>query len=205
MRAVVCIASGTSLTQDDVDLCQDKAIVYAVKECHLLAPWADALYAADGDWWQDLYKTKGGAQAFKGQRWTVDPETAQQYKLNCIPYKVASKWSLNPSYIATGGNSGFQALNLSVLLHAPERVILLGYDMGNTATRQKFDISKPKHWWTGKVQRGIRESDYPEFIKAFENAAPLIPVPVINCTRGGNLNCFLRMDLREALQGCRRT
>lgn len=199
MRTVVCIASGPSLTQDDVDYCLGKSVVYAVKECHLLAPWADVLYAADGDWWDDLYKTKGGAPHFKGQRWTVDEVAAKRYGLSLIPYKSASKWSDDPSFIATGGNSGFQIVNLAVLQQKPDRVILIGYDMGNTPNQQKFDISKSKHWWTGKVQRPMRHSEYGEFIRRFAEAAPLIPVPVINCTRGGNLNCFPRQDLRQAL------
>lgn len=181
MTLAFCIASGVSLLPEDVEYCKGKGKVYAVKECAKLAPWADVLYAADGDWW-DHYK---GYADFKGERWTVDEAAAKKYGLHFIDFKPTDKWSNDPTWIASGGNSGFQALNLAVLQGASQ-VILLGYDMG-------FTIKK--HWWTGTVSRNIRSSNYLEWIEKFNAAAPLIPVPVINCTRGGNLNAFPRKAL----------
>lgn len=184
-HTAICIASGSSLTKEDVDLCRGAGKVYAVKECVKLAPWADVLYAADGDWWEN-YK---GMTDFQGDRWTVDVAAAKKYGLNCIDYINTCNWSNDPAYIATGGNSGFQALNLAVLQGAG-RVILLGYDMGFTTN---------KHWWTGTLKREVRSSDYNFWIKRFCAAVPFIPAPVINCTRGGYLECFPRMDLADAL------
>lgn len=187
MRTAICIANGASLTKEDVDFCKGMGKVYAVKESRHLAPWADVLYAADTDWW-DLYK---GVPDFAGERWTVSQEAAKKYGLNVIDYQPQAKWSDDPSWIATGGNSGFQAINLAVLQGA-DRVILLGYDMGH-------EYGKPKHWWTGKYERPVRYSNYKEFIEKFNIAAPLIPVPVINCTRLTALNCFPKMSLLDAL------
>lgn len=188
MHTAVCIANGPSLTKDDVEFLRGKPVkIYAVKEAHLLAPWADVLYAADGDWW-DVNK---GVPDFRGGRWTVNPDAAKRYGLNCIDYKPNEAWSNSPAWIATGGNSGFQALNLAVLQGAV-RVILLGYDMGH-------DSGTPKHWWTGQVERPIRTSNYIEFIEAYRRAAPRIPVPVINATRKTALNCFVQMPIQEAL------
>jgi hypothetical protein len=49
---VVCVASGHSLTKEDVEYCKGKAKVYIVNDGYKLAPWADLLYAAhtDRDW-----------------------------------------------------------------------------------------------------------------------------------------------------------
>ena len=185
MHTAICIASGNSLTQADVDLCRGRGKVYAVKECRHLAPWADVLYAADTDWWQ----LHNGVPDFAGERWTVSAEAAKQYGLNHIDYKPSEKWSSDPRWLATGGNSGFQAVNLAVLQGAA-RVILLGYDMGH-------EYGTPKHWWTGQFERPIRTSNYAEWVKRFNAAAPLIPVPVINCTRRTALNCFPKMTLEE--------
>lgn len=196
MRTAICLASGPSLTQEDVDYCRGKGKVYAVKEARLLAPWADVLYAADDDWWQNLYEKHGGPGDFKGELWTVNEMIAAKYGLKCIRYNSSLKWSNEPGLIATGGNSGFQALNMAVLDGA-QRVILLGYDMQQ---KKLPDGNLQKHWWTGKFDRPKRDSNYPLWIEKFRAAAPLIPVPVINCTPGGALTMFERMPLREALQ-----
>ncbi len=44
---VVCIASGPSLTQSQVDYCRGKARVAVVNNNWEKAPWADVLYGAD--------------------------------------------------------------------------------------------------------------------------------------------------------------
>jgi len=193
MRTAICIASGPSLTQQDVDFCRGKAAIYAVKEVRLMAPWADVLYAADGDWWDNLYKNHSGAPDFAGRRVTLDDQAAARHGLELYKYKTKLAWSDTPGLIATNGNSGFQAINIAVLEGA-ERIILLGYDMGHAS-------GTPKHCWTDKFHRGVplRESDYKSWIAGFQAAAPLIPVPVINCTPGGRLECFQRADLRDAL------
>lgn len=186
MHTAICIASGPSLTKEDVEFCQGRGKVYAVKECKDLAPWADVLYAADTDWWERL----NGVPDFAGERWTVSQEAAKKYGINVIDYKPQDKWSNDSSWIATGGNSGFQAINLAVLQGA-SRVILLGYDMGH-------EHGSPKHWWTGKQERPVRTSNYKDWIEHFNKAAPLIPVPVINASRRTALNCFVRMSLQDA-------
>ena len=190
MHTAVCIASGASLTKEDVEFCKGKAKVYAVKECRHLAPWADVLYAADQDWWE-LNK---GCPDFAGEKWTVceqgDEKVALKYGLNYLHFKPNDKWSFDPTYLATGGNSGFQAVNLAVLQGAA-RVILLGYDMGH-------EHGTPKHWWTGQYERPIRSSNFQEWIEKFNAAAPLIPVPVLNATRKTNLRCFARVPIEEA-------
>lgn len=185
MHTAICLASGPSLTQADVDYCRGKGKIYAVKECHHMAPWADVLYAADADWW-DRFE---GVKEFKGERWTVDQAAATKHGLHFINYKPACVWSTDPAYLATGGNSGFQAVNLAVLQGA-ERVILLGYDMGHAAQ---------KHWWETKHPRESRHSDYAEWLKRFAAAAPLIPVPVLNASRQSAIECFPRVALEDVL------
>ena len=65
MRTAVCIATGASLTKEDAEYCEGKAKVYAVKEAHRLAPFADVLYSGDYDW----YEYHNGVPEFKGERW----------------------------------------------------------------------------------------------------------------------------------------
>lgn len=186
-KTAICIASGPSLTAEDVDYCKGKGRVYVVKECHHLAPWADVLYAADTDWW-DTFK---GVPDFSGERWTVCKDSADKYGLHHINAQCDWNWSLNPEFLATGGNSGFQAINLATLQGA-ERVILLGYDMGHPE-------GTDKHWWEKTHQRESRWSNYTSWIERFNKAKPHIPVPVLNASRQTALQCFDRVNLRDVL------
>lgn len=182
---VVCVASGHSLTKEDVEYCKGKAKVYIVNDGYKLAPWADLLYAADTDWWE-YHK---GVKSFKGEKWTVSHEAALKYGINRIDYKPREKWSNNPEYIATGGNSGFQVVNLAEL-HGAKKIILLGYDMGFT---------KKKHWFGDHDSKINRASDYKKWIKNFETAKPYIKSNIVNCTPYSNLRCFKMARLRDVL------
>lgn len=177
----VCIASGASLTQEDVDLCKGQR-VYVVNDCYKLAPWADLLYAADTQWWEH----HKGVEGFKGEKWTVSHEAEKKYGINRIDYKSNLVWG-DGEILATGGNSGFQVLNLAVMRGAT-KVILLGYDMGG------------KHWFGDHPPHMRKNSPYGDWIKNFNKAAPLISVPVINCTRNTALECFPRMELQDVLK-----
>ena len=66
-RPCVVVASGPSLTAEDVDYCRERAAVIVVNDNYKLAPWADVLYAADPEWW-DLHQ---GAPSFQGDRKSV--------------------------------------------------------------------------------------------------------------------------------------
>lgn len=186
-HTAILIASGPSLTQADVDFCRGKGKVYVINNSYKLAPWADVLYSCDYKWWEQ----HKGATEFKGERWAYDPQCAE-FGCNIIGhYDGPEPFSPQPGFIKTGNNSGFQALNLAVLQGAA-RVILLGYDMGYT---------DPNHThFFGNHPSGLQ--DYPDFslwIKYFNEAAPYIPVPVINCTRRTALQCFETRSLELAL------
>jgi len=181
----ICIATGSSLTRQDVEFCMGKGKIYAVKEALIYAPFADVLYAADTDWWD--YTDRW--QWFKGQKWTVSSEASIKYKLNHIEYDNQILWSENKSILASGGNSGFQVINLAYLQGAT-KIILLGYDMGYTSKKHFFDDTH---------KRESRNSDYKKWLTHFEKSSKVIPIPVINCTRQSDLNCFERMSLENAL------
>jgi len=129
---------------------------------------------------------------FAGIRATQDEGAAKKYGLKWIRGVLKPGISLDPSLIHFGKNSGFQALNLAVLLGAT-RVLLLGFDMGGT------------HFF-GAHPPGLRNTP-PEhfaiFIRAFAEAAEALRragVDVINCTPGSALDCFERQTLNQALR-----
>ena len=189
-ETAVCIGGGPSLTAADVDACRDRGVrVIAVNDAYRLAPWADVVYACDDKWWGWHHKH-------------VAPLPALKYSIAAIrgkwPGVVVLKCGrkhgleLAPTHLATGGNSGYQAINLCVHFGI-RRVLLLGYDMG-------LDAKKRSHWF-GEHPSG-RQSSYASFQAAFMTiGAPLqaIGVDVINCSRHTALKCFPRMPIDEAL------
>lgn len=189
-EVAVLVASGPSITQEDVDYCREKARVLVVNDCYKLAPWADALYACDPAWWT-LHE---GAPAFKGQRWTQSKKAAELWNLSWITGDHRSGLSLEPELIHFGHNSGYQALNLAVLFGV-KKIILLGYDMKRTNGKE--------HWFGDHPPKLKVAIPFPMFLKAFDSVGPDLEragVNVINCTRETALTCFPKAELRETLR-----
>lgn len=188
MTTWVVIASGPSLTQEDVDYCRGKANVCVVNNCHELAPWADILYAADHDWWE-----RHNPMDFKGEKWTVCPDAAKKYGLNIIDGQHANGISTNPNMIHYGGNSGFQACNL-VFHRKPERMLLLGFDMQDTGGK--------KHWF-GEHKWPLRNTNiWFTHVKRMDYAAldyKKAGVEVINCSRDTALKGYRRDVITNCL------
>lgn len=190
-KTAICIASGPSLTQDDVDYVRGKGRVYVTNETGLyMAPWADVLYAADTDWWQEHIEQ--AREVFEGEFWTVSHRAHELYGINYVKDRAQWLWSNTQGEIATGGNSGFQIVNLAVL-HGAERVIMLGYDMGH-------DENEQKHWFDDKhPPKIVRKSNFQQWCERFAKAAPHIPVPVLNASRKTRLDCFEKVKIKDVI------
>ena len=178
MSTAICIASGPSLTQRDVNLCRNKGDIIAINDCYKLAPWADILYACDEPWWTE----HKGVPSFKGAKYSWSVDACKKYDINHVEFDV------------TGGNSGFQALSLA-MQRGSTRVILLGYDM-------KLAECGKSHWFGHHPQRLSQSSNYKQWIENFAEYAPIFKgkgVQIINATRDTALHCFEKMPLEEAL------
>lgn len=194
--SVVCIASGPSLTGADCERVREwrgpGRGVIAVNLSFRLAPWADVLYAADVKWWR-LHGVE--ASAAIAERWTCSGEPVKAYGAKRCQARFGPGLCRDPRYLHTGGNSGYQAVNLAYHFGA-RRIILLGYDMQHTGGK--------RHW----------HADYPAGMQ-MDNATPVVSwanrfpalardlvregVEVVNATRETALDCFPRMDLEQAL------
>jgi hypothetical protein len=190
IRTAICIASGPSLTIEDVEYCRGKGIVYVVNDCHRLAPWADILYACDFSWW-DYHK---GVPEFQGKKYSMDKKAHEKYGIGFVRSNIAGNFSVTPDIICLGSNSGFQAMNLAYI-HGHKRIILLGYDM-------KLAEDGKKHWFGAHPEHLNRGSNYKRWLQKFEKAVPILNrygIEVINCTKDSALECFKKSDLREVL------
>lgn len=158
-----------------------------------MAPWADLLYACDYQWWEATPE----AAEFRGLKVTATEKSCRGRPwLHRVPYDSSAPGiSLDPLVIHTGGNSGFQALNLSLHLAGPGRRILTGFDMS---------VENGVHWHglhTGRLQNPS-EDTVAGWIQKFRAAVPYVAMAgleVVNCTPGSALDCFPMMTIEEAL------
>ena len=150
MHAVI-IAGGPSLTQEDVDRCAgSNRRIYCVNDAYRMAPWAEVLYACDGDWW-DVH---GGVPGFEGERWTTNHEASIKYGLNYVAGGHDLIFSDRPGYITYGGNSGFQTLNLAYL-QGMHDILLLGFDMGVPRAAKRIGLATIHGKYAGRATTSI--------------------------------------------------
>lgn len=210
-KAVVCIATGPSLTEAQLRAVQaareaDAVRVIVVNDAYLVAPFADLLYYADEKWrrWQvggivrawpwrrfTAADVSEAWAAFAGQRCSIgtkvhaDTEYLRIWQTDGI--------STDPAMISTGSNGGHQALNIAVLAGG-NPVLLLGYDAQPSGKR--------KHAF-GDHPDGT-EAPYDHMKRAMRTTVrPLqdLGARVINCSPGSGLDCFERGAIDAALAG----
>lgn len=189
-RTVVLVASGESAGHADLALARDWPVV-VVNDAWRLAPWAAAIYAADGGWWRRHYSEV--ATAFHGERWTQDYKVAADLCLKRIEGQHKSGLSTTPRLIYFNSNSGAQAMNLAYHWGA-RRFVLVGYDMGG------------KHFFGDHPAGLLQTSDrmYGGFIKAFGAIAEdckRLGLEVVNTSPVSRLRCFPTASLSAALGG----
>lgn len=196
----VCIASGPSLTQADVDYVRGKAKVIVVNRSIELAPWADVWYACDARFWKwvargdgDFASMKALAASYQGPTYSLALESKRwRPDVKVIAKGTSHGLSLNPGKLCLGGNSGYQAVNLAVLMGAT-RILLLGYDMG-------MDAKGRQHWHADHPMR--QRSPYQTFLQAYPTLVEPLKaagVEVVNCTLASRVNCFPKMSIQDAL------
>jgi hypothetical protein len=192
---VVILATGPSLTVEDVEYCQDKARVIAVNDAYRLAWWADALYACDAKWWH----WHRGVPAFPKPKWSLEHSAWSAYRaaypdVQRLQNTGPQGLEHNPSGLKNGRNSGYQAINLAVHYGAA-RILLLGYDMQARKGQTHFFGDHPNK----------QQSPYAQFRRAFESMVkPLAKrgVSVVNCSPASVLSAFPKLPLRQALPPC---
>lgn len=207
-RTVIVAATGPSLTAEVAERCQmarDRAgiAVLAVSDAWKLMPWADALYSNDSAWWRCHKGT-----AFPGEKWSAHHDNgndklavAMEYGIKLVAGKTDPGFSFDPSCIHYGGNSGYQAVNLTILRGAA-RILLVGFDMREVPVRTESGIDLKRHFFGDHPAPLRNTSSYHEFIKRFTVAARQLRgcVEVVNCTPGSALRCFPMMSLSDAMQ-----
>jgi hypothetical protein len=168
-KTVAVFATGPSLTKEQCEDVQHLPAV-AVNDAYRLAPWADVLYAADGEWWRhhpDALKFEG----LKVSCMSSSPvHQLQQGGVEGFDERL--------THIRTGGNSGYQAIHLAIQAKA-SRVLLYGFDMHG------------EHFF-GRHPAPLRNTEPEHYVRWLPRFAALNGrgAEIINCTPGSALTCF---------------
>lgn len=193
----IIIASGPSMAQIDMRVVRRFRSwrVMVINNAWTLAPWADVLYAGDLQWW-DRY---GDSVQFCGEKWTRDGHAAMQYRLHLVNRKEGSGLCLESRTVYSGGNSGYQGINLAYHFGA-RQIVLLGFDM----SRKNGGHFHPEHCrLDGSPMLSAPEShiavwrrEFPALAMGLKHAG----CKVVNASAETELTCFPRMPLEKALK-----
>lgn len=203
----IIAAPGPSLasvaTQIRLKRIVDQWRIIVVNDAYKLIPCADILYAVDNAWWHIHKDCKG----FFGEKWAAHEQTphelhgndkrdiADKYDVNLIFGKDGDEFSRDPSFIRYGSNSGFQAINLAMLMGAKD-IVLVGFDMCRVDGKAHFFGDHPQGL------QNTSDDGYRQFVRHYVTAKKRMPsdVRIINATPGSALNCFEMMSLDAAFE-----
>lgn len=175
-QTAVIVASGPSVIATDFELLRGHHVI-AVNLSWQLVPWAEVLFATDGQFW---FQHEGVPQ-FAGRRVTSSPMAAQSFGIDVL--------------FTNGNNSGTRAIHLAEALGA-RRILLVGYSM---------HVKDGTHWHAPYLKshnptEGSTRVWRDELIKLSAHMRKR-GIEVINCTPGSALDCFPHLSLNEALNG----
>lgn len=196
-RDVVITAGGPSLSLSQVRAigiarAKDAIRVIAINDAVYPCWFADVLYACDLAWWT----AHNGVPGFDGRRVTLKHQGNPVYEdadwlVSTGPEGLES----DPGGLRTAGNSGYQAINLSVHLGA-SRILLVGFDMRGDNT---------SHWFGQHPEtcRRAMVGGFDRMAKHFEGlVGPLLArgIQIVNCTPGSAIGAFPTGDLMTELK-----
>jgi len=147
--------------------------VVVVNTTFRMAPWADALYAGDVEWWRRYLDEV--ARTFDGRNYTVSPVKGPE---RLVLYH--------------GGNSGIGAISLAQRFGA-RRIVLLGYDC-------KYGVDGKRHWHGDHppgLGNAVSVTKWPEQFR--EAAQRWRGIEIVNASRDTALTVWPRAPLEEAL------
>lgn len=194
-ECVAIVASGPSTKSANVALLQNRIHVIAIKKNVELCPWADVVYGCDAAWWKSVH----GLPEYKGLKFSWAEGGSQFYK-DIHPVEIEKNNDAlvfdQSGVVGSGGNSGFQALNLAVQFGA-RGILLIGFDMQDRSGA---------HWYGRNNWHGANnpsDDNFRRWHKAFAGAAAVLAkmdIQVFNASPDSALRCFQHKTIDAALE-----
>lgn len=193
-ECVAIIASGPSTKHANIPALRERINVLAIKQNVDLCPWADVVYGCDAAWWIH----RRGLPGFKGVKLSYAPVPFKDIRQIEIDRSRDAILTEKPGCVGTGGNSGFQALNIAVQFGATG-ICLIGYDC-------RQDGNSP-HWYGRNEWQGSAnpiEDNYKRWRNGFAASAQSLldlGVDVVNASNKSKLDCFRKASVEDTLKG----
>ena len=200
-ECVAIVGAGPSAKTAGVEKLKDRIHVIAINESYRLCPWAEILYSCDADWW----KLRAVEVAnFPGIKLTLDDPANPIHFEGINKLKIAkhnnSEWINDfrfdvPGVVGSGGNSGFQMVNLAAQFGATG-IALVGIDM-----RHSGDVH-----WHGRHPSPLRNPDVGQFLqwrKHLDGHAHKLfarGIDVVNCSHFSALTAFPTLTINQMLE-----
>lgn len=195
-KPAVIVATGPSLTVDVVTTLyeyKDSYVFFGCNDAYRAVPFLDEHYALDHTWW-DFHKNSANSMG-KEASWCGWLDICRDLNLQYVGGRDKEGLSLDNEAIHWGDNSGFQVLNLAVLMGCT-KFILVGFNMG-------VPEGEKKHFFGDHPKQCIQNSPWEGFKKSFQYVAdmqPEIAKEIVNCTPKTALQCFRIGDLETELK-----
>jgi len=196
-KVLVLVASGPSAKDEDIRKAvgsRSNCRVAAIRGSVDLYPEADAVYAADEDWWGHVR----GLPWFRGLRVTNARNAVSRWGLDGPIQVIRNTDALcvgEPGVVGGGGCSGFQLVNLVVQAGA-RGIVLVGFDMNSSQSPHWYG----KNTWPGSSNP--KEKSFVRWRRALDGAAATLSklsVEVINASERSTLSAYPKMKLEDAL------
>lgn len=204
-ETAVCIASGPSLSDADVQYVRDmkaagKCRIFVCNNNYLKVPEADVLFFCDQTFWL-WHCMKPEFQDFKGTKVTCSMEIGQP-DIKVMKIGRTEGLCFHPDMLSTGGNSGYMQVNLA-FHYGIKRVILLGYEMQPLIVKKDDGTEEEKIHWFGDHPQKTPSNFFHQVKGHFETMVPDLEshgLEVINCSVPSAIECFPKVALRAALK-----
>ncbi|MEO6588954.1 MAG: hypothetical protein ABIP06_06470 [Pyrinomonadaceae bacterium] len=192
MKTAIILASGPSLTQEQIDAALHSGhFTIAVNATYQKAPTANVCYF--GDFLFAKTYIADMRKVFKGEMWTQDATTNGRWP-DVKRMRGGHREGLGKDVIHTNGQSGAQAINLAYLW-GYKRIILLGFDL-------KLGPKGEKHHHENHPAPCVQGQTFSEWLDKFVKLAADLKaegIEVLNATPGSALKSFPMVDWKEVL------
>lgn len=188
----VCVASGPSLTDEDLDYC--RRMGWSLATCNLTfrrVPDAEVFLATDSRFWKRYGPEVLLTMAPDCELWTGDHWASVNFgRVRRFDRQDKGAWPSAPGRACWGALSGFKLLGLvGVRVPKPSRIILLGYDHQHTGGKCHHHEDYPNGW--------TNAANLENHTHRYETLAKEADVEILNASRETALTCFPRITLRE--------
>lgn len=190
-ETVYLIGGGPSLKEFNWEDLKGKNII-AINKAYEFVPWAQVIFWTDARFYTWYHQQ---LQQSKADKYTINNSIHYDSSVKVLRKGGRHNLEKGDDIIAHGDNSGYAAINLAYILGASQ-IVLLGYDMGGTATDSHFHNGYPVNATSQKIYESRFMPSFPYIAAALKKEG----IPVWNASSVSKLTCFEKISIEKSLR-----